>query len=45
MGNHENAEAIILFFRNNSLTSKSKMINEIKWSKMNETKIMKVKTK
>lgn len=37
-----NAEVIIQFFRNNSLTLKSKIISEIKRSKMNETKKIKV---
>lgn len=37
------AEATTLFFRGNSLTLKSKITNEIKQSKMNKTRKIKVK--
>lgn len=43
VGNCVNAEATILFFRDNSLTLKTKITNEIKESKMTETKEIKVK--
>lgn len=43
VGNYVNAEATILFFRDNLLTLKTKITNEIKQSKMTETKEIKVK--
>jgi len=43
VGNYANAEPTILFFRDNSLTLKSKITNEIKQSKINETRKTEVK--